>query len=268
MIVQEIQCRSILTKSGIEGVDYAINPYVGCAHACVYCYATFMKRFTGHEEEWGTFVDVRVNAPDMLRRQLRRPKAGTVFLSSVTDAYQPLEKRYGLTRACLEALVGHDDLSVSILTKSALVRRDIDVLRRLHEPSVGFTITSLDEALRKRFEPGASSVEARLEAMQELAAAGISTWAFTGPLLPFLSDSDEQIDALFRAVKEAGGYGVLVDSLNLYTAVWGRMKRVIEKQYPELVPLYLEILADRGPYHQALMARARRMADRHGLEWK
>ncbi len=268
MIVQEIQCRSILTKSGIEGVDYAVNPYVGCGHACVYCYATFMKRFTGHEEEWGTFVDVRANAPDVLRRQLKRPKAGTVCLSTVTDAYQPLEKRYGVTRGCLEALVGHDDLSVSILTKSALVRRDIDILKQLHEPSVGFTITGLDEGLRKRFEPGASPVAARLEAMQEIAAAGIDTWAFAGPLLPFLSDGEEQIDALFHAIKEAGGRGVLVDSLNLYTAVWGRMKRVIEKEYPELAPLYLELLADRGPYHQALMERARRIADRYGLEWK
>src|SRR4030043_2086170 len=120
LIVRDIECKSILAKSPIPGLCYAINPYVGCAHGCVYCYAVFMKRFTGHEEEWGTFVDIKVNAPDVLTRQLKRAKPGNISFGTVTDAYQPLERENGITRACLEALLDHP-LPVSILTKSALV---------------------------------------------------------------------------------------------------------------------------------------------------
>ena len=102
--VNEINARTILSKSGIPGMDYCINPYVGCAHACKYCYATFMKRFTGHIEPWGSFVDVKINAAELLRRQLKRSKRGRVMLSSVTDPYQPVEEKYRLTRKCLEVL--------------------------------------------------------------------------------------------------------------------------------------------------------------------
>jgi DNA repair photolyase len=264
MIVREIECRSILTHCGIPGVDYAINPYVGCGHACVYCYATFMKRFTGHEEPWGTFVDVRVNAAAVLARQVRRAQPGLVTLSSVTDAYQPLEKKYALTRACLEALVGYD-FSVSILTKSALVLRDLDVIQRLKDVEVAFTITTRDEEVRRRFEPHTSPIARRLEALAALNAAGIRTWAFCGPLLPGLSDGDDQIDALFGELARAGVGRVLVDSLNLYTGVWARVRPVLETHYPHLVGLYSSLAADRRPYHQALLERASKVAARHGL---
>lgn len=264
MIVKEIECRSILSKSGIPGVDYVVNPYVGCAHGCVYCYATFIKRFTGHEEPWGTFVDVRVNAAEVLARQARRARPGTVVLSSVTDPYQPLEERYGITRACLEALVG-SDLGVSILTKSALVQRDIDILRRLGDVEAACTITTLDEGLRRRFEPRAAPSAARLEALAALGAAGIRTWAFCGPLLPFLSDGEGQIDALFGELQRAGVSRVFVDSLNLCGAAWGRLQRVLAAHYPDLLPLYQALRRDRQPYHRALLERARRIASRHGL---
>jgi DNA repair photolyase len=264
MIVREIECRTILTRSGIPGVEYAVNPYVGCAHGCVYCYATFMKRFTGHSEEWGTFVDVRVNAAERLAREVRRARPGPVLLSSVTDAYQPLEAEHGLTRACLEVLVDAG-WPVSILTKSGLVRRDLDLLRQLRDVDVGFTITTLDEGVRERFEPGAAPVAQRLEAMAELAAAGLEVWAFCGPLLPGLSDDEAQMDALFAAVRQAGGRRLLVDSLNLRGASWGRVRAVLERHYPRLVPLYQELTSDRGPYHAALAERARRLAGRYGL---
>jgi len=125
MIVKEILCKSVLSKSGISSVDYAVNPYVGCQHGCVYCYARFMKRFTGHGEEWGEFVDVRVNAPQVLTRELSRTAKGVVLLSSVTDPYQPLEKKYELTRKCLQKLLMYQ-FPITILTKSTLVLRDLD----------------------------------------------------------------------------------------------------------------------------------------------
>jgi DNA repair photolyase len=267
LIVKETQCKSILTKSGIEAVDYAINPYVGCEHGCVYCYATFMKRFTGHKEEWGTFVDVKINAAEVLARQLERAKPGNITFGTVTDAYQPLEKKCGITRACLEALVGYD-LPISILTKSALVLRDLDLIKRLKDVEVAFTITTLDDEVRKRFEPRSSPIPARLEALRTLAEAGIRTWAFCGPLLPFLSDSEAGIDALFGELKRVGVDYVLVDSLNLRGAAWGRVRKALEAHYPDLVESYRALLTDRKPYHESLMERTRRIAARHGLSWK
>jgi DNA repair photolyase len=267
LVIREIECKSILSKSGIESVDYAINPYVGCAHGCVYCYAVFMKRFTGHEEEWGTFVDIKVNAPEVLTKQLRRTKPGNISFGTVTDAYQPLESEYGITRACLEALLDHP-LPISILTKSALVLRDLDLIEKLKDVEVAFTITTLDEEVRRRFEPGASPIAARLEALRAISEARIPTWAFCGPLLPSITDEETSLDALFAQLKRAGVGYVLVDSLNLRGAVWGRLSRVLGAHYPHLLERYRALSANRTPYHQALMERTKRIAERQGLTWR
>ncbi|MFQ6015735.1 MAG: radical SAM protein [Anaerolineae bacterium] len=265
MIVEEIRCKSILTKSGIAGVDYAINPYVGCQHGCVYCYAVFMKRFTGHREEWGHFVDVRVNAAEVLARQLKRARAGSIMLSSVTDAYQPLERKYGISRACLEVLCHHPAFTVSILTKSDLVLRDLDILHQLQQVEVAFTITTLDDEIRRRFEPKAPPVSTRLDALAQLAEAGIATWAFYGPALPYLSDSEERMEALFQELKQVGVSYILVDSMNLRGAMWGRVRACLEEYYPELVDDYQLLSIDRRGYSRMLAQRARRIADRLGL---
>jgi DNA repair photolyase len=267
LLITEIECKSILSKSGIESVDYAINPYVGCAHGCVYCYAVFMKRFTGHEEEWGTFVDIKVNAPEVLSRQLRRAKPGNISFGTVTDAYQPLESEYGITRACLEALLDHP-LPISILTKSALVLRDLDLIKKLKDVEVAFTITTMDEEIRRLFEPGASPIAARLDALRAFSEAGIPTWAFCGPLLPGITDDETSLDALFAQLKRAGVGYVLVDSLNLRGAVWGRLSRVLRAHYPHLLERYRALSANRTPYHQALMERTERIAERQGLTWR
>ncbi len=267
MIVREIECKSILTKSGIEGVDYAINPYVGCSHGCVYCYAIFMKRFSGHKEEWGTFVDAKVNATEVLARQMRRAKPGNIAFGTVTDPYQPLERKCQITRACLEVLTAYDS-PISILTKSDLVLRDLDLLRRLRDVEVGFTIATLDEQVQRVFEPRSSPVPARLAALAELAEAGVSTWTFCGPLLPFLSDGEEQMDALFGELAKAGVSHIIVDSMKLSSAIGGRVRRVLERHYPDLAEGYRHIAANRRPYHEALMARARRLAEKHGLAWQ
>ncbi|MCJ7620422.1 MAG: radical SAM protein, partial [Anaerolineae bacterium] len=220
-----------------------------------------------HEEEWGTFVDIKVNAPDVLTRQLRRAKPGNISFGTVTDAYQPLEKEYGITRACLEALLDHP-LPVSILTKSALVLRDLDLIKKLKDVQVAFTITTLDEEVRRRFEPGASPVAARLKALRAFSEAGIPTWAFCGPLLPGITDDETSLDALFSQLKRAGVGYVLVDSLNLRGAVWGRLSRVLRAHYPHLLERYRALSANRTPYHQALMERTERIAERQGLTWR
>jgi DNA repair photolyase len=202
----EITVRSILTKSGIPGMKYCVNPYVGCAHACLYCYATFMKRFTGHHEPWGSFVDVKINAPEVLRRQLKRAERGTVMVSSVTDAYQAVEARYKLTRKCLEVL-SLFKFPVSILTKSPLVTRDMDIISKMDEVEVGLTITTDDDRTRKIFEPSAPPVAARIDALKKLHQAGINTYVFIGPLLPMDPES------LAKQISPYAG-SILIDRMN------------------------------------------------------
>ncbi|MFH1220260.1 MAG: radical SAM protein [Candidatus Eisenbacteria bacterium] len=206
MKIGEITARSILTKTGIPGVDYCLNPYVGCHHGCVYCYATFMKKYSGHTEPWGEFVDAKVNAPELLKRELRRPREGEVIVSSVTDCYQPVEARFKLTRACLEILA-MTDLSVSILTKSNLVTRDIDIFKKMRAVDVGLTITTDREDIRRIFEPHSSTIESRIEALKTLKEQGISTHVFVGPILPM------DAEKLARAVAPYADR-VLIDRMN------------------------------------------------------
>ncbi len=204
--LQERFAKSVLTRSQIPGVDYCVNPYTGCMHACRYCYADFMKRFTGHKEKWGSFVDAKVNAPGVLAKELKKKREGNVMISSVTDPYQPAEKRYRITRGCLEVLIP-SRFSVQILTKSPLVLRDLDLLRKFDDIAVGITVTTDDDGVRKVFEPGAPPIEERIEALKKLRAAGVSTYAFVGPVLPM---NPEQVAAAIGPHVES----VLIDRMN------------------------------------------------------
>jgi len=182
LIVKQIQAKSILNKSRI--FDYCVNPYTGCQVNCRYCYARlFMKRYSGHKEPWGEFVDAKINAPEVLRKQLQRAKRGTVWISSVCDPYQHLEAKCELTRRCLKELL-HVQFPVNIQTKSKLVLRDLDLFKDFRQIEVGFTITTDDEKTARIFEPGASPVTERLKALERLHSSGIRTFAFIGPLLP------------------------------------------------------------------------------------
>ncbi|NIO49346.1 MAG: radical SAM protein [Candidatus Aminicenantes bacterium] len=180
--ISEVKAKSILNKSKI--FDYCLNPYTGCEHNCTYCYARlFMRRYSGHKEPWGEFVDVKINAPELLKKQLERARRGIVWISSVCDPYQPLEADYKLTRQCLKELV-MKQFPVNIQTKSTLVLRDLDLLLQFEEIEVGFTITTDDERIATLFESRASSVKERINSLEKIHSKGISTFAFVGPLLP------------------------------------------------------------------------------------
>lgn len=181
MIVREIQAKAILSASRIY--DYVINPYVGCAHGCTFCYARFMKKFTNHTEPWGEFVDVKINAPELLRREITKKKRGGIWISGVCDPYQPLEGRYKLTRLCLEILSQYD-WPVTIQTRSPLVRRDADIIKKTKNIEVGFSIGTADDGIRKLFAPHAPPIGARLAALDELHRQGIRTYAMIAPMLP------------------------------------------------------------------------------------
>jgi DNA repair photolyase len=200
LAVKETQAKSILNKSQI--FDYCVNPYTGCQVNCRYCYARlFMKRYSGHKEPWGEFVDVKINAPEVLRKQLQRAKRGTAWISSVCDPYQPLEAKYELTRRCLKELL-EKQFPVNIQTKSKLVLRDLNLLEDFKEIEVGFTITTNDEKIAGFFEPGAASVADRMKALERIHSSGIKTFAFIGPLLPgdpekLVADLDGSVDRVF-----------------------------------------------------------------------
>ena len=185
--IREIKAKSIITRSNLPDADYVINPYVGCMHSCLYCYARFMKRFTGHTEPWGKFVDVKVNAPDLVPAKTLKYRNKSIFLASVTDPYNPLEEKYQLTRKILEKLIPlQPDLGIQ--TKSDLVLRDIDLLGQFKNCEVGLTITTLDDNLRKEIEPFASPVKNRIKALEKLKEAGSKTYVFIGPILPFFTE--------------------------------------------------------------------------------
>jgi DNA repair photolyase len=217
MKVREIFAKTILTRTAISGFDYCINPYVGCGHGCHYCYASFMKRFTGHKEPWGEFVDVKVNAPSLLKQQLKRAKPGIVTVSTVTDPYQPLEKRYEITRRCLEALL-EKEFPVNLLTRSPLCLRDMDLFKRFPAIEVGFSIGTHDESVKRIFEPHSPSIETRVEALRALHKEKVRTYAFVGPLLPM--DSRKLVGMLEGVVNE-----VLIDKMNYPNKVKGLYRK-------------------------------------------
>lgn len=245
--VREIECKSALVKSGIPGVDFALNPYTGCEHACVYCYASFMSKFSPHPEPWGQYVDVKMNIANALVRDLEKLGRSCsmrrlpmeipfdrgyglsscedvqilyVTMSSVTDPYQPVEREYRLSRGCLEILAGRagskpSGIHLSLLTKSDLVLRDLEVLQEL-DLTVGLTITHPRDEVSLRFEPGAPPSSRRFAALSALARAGLDTRAFMAPILPVYSDSREAIRELFSKLADCGVKKVCIDRFNPY----------------------------------------------------
>ena len=232
MKVREVSCSTALSPSSLPGLDYALNPYRGCSIGCVYCYSPSVLR---EGRPWGRFVDVKRNLPAVLAKELRRRARGVVGIGTVTDGYQPIESRYHLTRYCLEQLIRHD-FPVSLQTKSSLVLQDLDLLRRLPEVEVGVTITTMDEAMRRRFEPFSSPSARRIEALRRLNAAGLRTWAFVGPILP--GTTAETADALLRAVRDAGTSHVMIDRLRYRPGVWERVEGAARAA--SLLPVYAD----------------------------
>lgn len=209
MIVQEVKVKSILAKSKVY--DYVINPYIGCQHGCTYCYARFMKRCSGHVEPWGEFVDVKINAPELLEKEIKRKKMGEIWISGVCDPYQPLEKEYMLTRKCLEILSKYH-WPVFIQTKSPLVTRDIDLFKRFERIDVGFSIGTANDKVREIFEPRAPSIFSRIEALKILKSEKIKTYVMIAPVLP---DAEGLVDMLRGLVDY-----VIIDKMNYHYADW------------------------------------------------
>ncbi|MGB9720181.1 MAG: SPL family radical SAM protein [bacterium] len=245
---QEINCKSILNRSGIPGIDFALNPYTGCEHKCAYCYAVFMKRFTNHTEEWGEFVDIKINAPEILQKQLKQLKSKShISIGTVCDAYQPIEKKYQITRKCLEIL-RYFQHSVSILTKSSLILRDADLLTRIKDIEVGFTISIINPEIKDLFEPNSSSVQERFKALKTLSQSRIKTWVFVAPMLPFISDSDTEILELIQSANNSGAQNITFDSLNPYPKVWSNVIKIVKEKFAEHLKGYAYYCRNKTQY--------------------
>jgi DNA repair photolyase len=236
--VRETVCKTILNKSSIS--DYSLNCYTGCTHGCVYCYARFMQRFHPHNEPWGKFVDVKINAVEVLKRQLRRAKPGDVFISSACDGWQQIEKERRLTRRCCELLLEFG-FQVNLLTKSALVLRDLDLFSG-RDVNVGVSIATLDEGLSKLWEPQAARVAERLRVIEAARNAGLQTTIMFAPLLPFLSDGPDSLDLLFQRAADLRVDSILVDALNPRPRVWPSVAGLLRDHFPELRERYSKIL--------------------------
>lgn len=254
----ETVCRSALNRSRIPGIDYCLNPYTGCSHGCIYCYASCMARFNSRGEKWGSIVQVKTNFEAVLASQLKRPKKGTVMLASVTDAYQAIEKKYGLTQSCLQ-LLRESGLAVSILTKSDLVLRDTGLLKAMPAAAVGFTITTLDEKLARMLEPGAPSPARRLAALESLARAGIKTWVFVAPVIPGLTDAPENLAAITKTAGNAGALEVDFDPLNFYPTAVAALKGFIARYRPRVLSTFEGACREPRAYRQRLRGLARQL---------
>ena len=231
IIEKHIQVNDYLTKSNLPASDYVINPYVGCPHRCKYCYASFMKRFTGHKEEWGTFVDIKqcdkkINITKLINKR--------VFLSSVTDCYNKFEEKYELTRNILKQLV---DVvcKLNISTKSKLILRDMDLLKQMKNLTVSISINTLDENFKNDMD-NASSIEERLQTLKELHNNGIYTVLFMSPIFPYITNFKEIIEASKQYVNE-----YWFENLNLRGDYKTKILFYIQEKYPELIDKYNNI---------------------------
>lgn len=249
--VGERETKNILGRTRLPGGGLCANPYVGCEHACRYCYASFMTRYAGHSEPWGAFVDAK-NWKDIGRPEKYKDKA--VALGSVTDPYQPAEKRFGRTRRLLEQLQG-SGCRLSVLTKSDLIVRDLDLIREFEGATVAFSVNTLDEDFRRDMDR-AAAIERRVAAMQTFHDAGVHTACFVAPVFPCITEPEELLGALRGRAHE-----VWFDRLNLRGPNRPVILDYIAERWPGFLPLYEAIyLRGDNTYWRELNAQLRLLA--------
>ncbi|MBT3323596.1 radical SAM protein [archaeon] len=261
--IKEIEVKSIITPSKLPSADFVINPYIGCLHSCIYCYADFMRRFTGHgDEKWGEFVDVKINAVSVLGN-LNKIKGKTVLFGSVTDPYHSIESKYQITRNLLKALV-NEKTKIEILTKNGLLARDIDILQKFEDITVGFSLAILDESTSKKLEPFASSPKIRIKTLKEAKEAGLKTFVFLSPLFPYISEIEEIIES----TKDYVDY-FMFENLNIRANNRVQIFNFIKENFPDLLEKYQEIY-DKGNeiYWEELEEKIKVLCKKHSKEYR
>ena len=275
--MSEVSYREVEVKSALNAVrgmpfEWSLNPFLGCAHACTYCFsrayhARYREKNVG--TDFDSNIEVRVNIADVLRKELRRRHEGSLAIGTATDPYQPIEGKYRLTRRCLEALVDHP-IPTSIVTKGPLVVRDIDVLKKLDEKTdltVYFSVPCVDEEVVRKTDPGTAPPRQRLRALRMLREAGIDAAVLCMPVLPGISDSEESLDAAARAASEAGATAFRHRPLKIDVEIQQYYYDFLATEFPVAVPFYARLyqggVHPRKDYEQALEARVRRVRARY-----
>ena len=242
--ITEIQAKSIVTPTQVPSADYVINPYTGCQFACMYCFASFMGRFVGEtNENWGKYVYVKTNAVELMQKDilklLKKNPHPKIVMSTVTDPYQGVEKKYRLTRGILETFVKHNYQGrVGILTKSPMILDDLELLKQLSNVEVGLSITTTDDKMSRYLEVQAPLASARLRTLKKLNDAGIPTYVFVGPFLPHMTLKPELIDKLFSEIKKTGTTDIKIEYLNLPKYVRTKMNKMLESESKEIQEVY------------------------------
>jgi DNA repair photolyase len=230
--ITERAVANLLSKTKVPAGDYAVNPYIGCPHKCLYCYADYMRRFTNHREKWGDFLDIKYCSKKINVNRLENKE---IIFSSSTDAYNPFEKQYRITRKILEQFAD-TNVKITILTKSDLLLRDIDLFKRMPRVQAGVSLNTLDDSVRKALEPRAASIERRLDAVKILHDNGIRTHIFLSPMFPVITDFKKIIKTCARFTSE-----FWFENLNLRGSLRPAVLRYIYENHKNLVPLYDDI---------------------------
>ena len=230
MIAQDYtRVKDYLNKTKLKSLDYVINPYVGCPHKCLYCYASYMSSFSKHTESWGDFIDVKCTNKKI---NIFKIKGKKVQISTVTDPYNNFEKEFGVTRKVLEQLIKSEAL-ISIVTKSDLVLRDIDLFKQIKHIDVGVSISMLDEDLKVKLEPNSSSIAQRIETLKVLKSEGIKTVCYISPIIPGITVFEKIVEATKDYVDE-----YCFDKLDLRSSFKTKMFNFIKQEHKDLIPLY------------------------------
>ncbi len=265
MKIREINARTILHKTKIPGLDFSINPYIGCQHGCIYCYASYMAEWSGHNEKWGDFVDVKINAPELIRKKLKRmrKRSGTIGIGVTTDPYQPVEKRYRITRGILEELK-ETDFRISLLTKSPLMLEDFHLISSYGERfRLGVSISVISSELKKFLEPGAPDPLSRLKALSKFTS--INTFVFLSPLIPGFSDSEGELELIFKYIHKYGIKDVLVDRMSLYSNVKTTFLRRVKFSHPLRYKRVMEYQKARSRYLHNVKRRIEEISSAFGI---
>lgn len=257
-IIREIEVQSVMTKSSLPVGGFSVNPYVGCPHACKYCYASFMKRFTGHTEPWGTFLDVKHWKPIANPHKYDGQR---IVIGSVTDGYNPYEEEFCMTRRLLQELEG-TNAEIMICTKSDLVLRDLELLKKFPKVTVSWSINTLDEQFRKDMDR-AVSIERRIEAMRKVYEAGIRTVCFVSPIFPGITD----VKAIIERVRDFADL-IWLENLNLRGQFKGTIMSYIKDNHPDVHALYDEIYnKKRMDYWESLEKEISMFAKQNGFPY-
>lgn len=232
--------KDYLTKTKLTTLDYVINPYVGCPNKCLYCYASYMSSFSKHKEEWGEFIDVKQTRKRINTFKIKNKK---LMISTVTDPYNSYEEKYGTTRMILEQIV-NAEAYVSVVTKSKLVLRDIDLFKKMKHIEIALSISMLDENLKKKLEPNSSTIKERVETLKLLKQNGINSVVFISPIIPQITDFKKIIEETKEYADE-----YWFDKLNLRSSFKTKMFQFISKEFPIYKSLYDDIYNRKNPQY-------------------